>query len=182
MKNKAWNRKIRIRLMAAGLAGTLSLGLWGCKTADTCSSPGTVSMEELPQEQSAETDTGSRGSAAAGKETAPEENAQEAYDLYGEIREVSAQTFVLSRVMEEDAGDGAEIAVLPVEEDAMELVTVVWDENTRFVKRTIKNGGADYEDSESSPEALEAGAMAELQGSYEGEVFRASQVRLTETM
>ena len=64
----------------------------------------------------------------------------------------------------------------------MELVTVVWDENTRFVKRTIKNGGADYEDSESSPEALEAGAMAELQGSYEGEVFRASQVRLTETM
>ena len=173
MKNKVWNKKLRIRLMAAGLAGALSLGLWGCKGADSSSASGQVSQEAEARESAGQDST-------VREDTEQSGDTQGADELYGEIREVSAQTFALSRVLEEEAGDGTEIAMLPVEEGEMKLVTVAWDENTKFVKRTIRNGGADYEDSESFPEALETGAMAELQGSYEGDTFLASQVRLVE--
>lgn len=194
MKNKAWNKKLRIRLMAAGLAGALSLGLWGCNGADSSSASGQVSQEAEAQESTEQpgdtqgkssSESGmeaaeGKASAAAGEQEVSEDEGQGTDELYGEIREVSAQTFVLSRAMEEEAGDGTEIVMLPVEEGEMELVTVAWDDNTKFVKRTYRNGGEDYEDSESSPEALETGAMPELQGSCEGDTFRASQVCLIE--
>ena len=83
-------------------------------------------------------------------------------DLSGEIREISDQTFVLNEIIEEEGEGGTEIAALPLDEAEMSLITAVWDENTRFTRRTIKNGGADYEDSESSPEALETGAVVNL--------------------
>ena len=100
--------------------------------------------------------------------------------LSGEIREISERSFTLNQIMGEDSGDGTEIAVLPVEDEAMTLVTVSYDEKTVFTRRIIESDGESYEDSEGSPEELKAGDMVELQGSYEGEIFRASQVRLVE--
>lgn len=169
MKNKVWNQKMRTRLMAAGLAGALGLGICGCGTGDASSASGNAGQQETVQKERVQEETQTNSVSESGEP-----------DLSGEIREISDQTFVLNEIIEEEGEGGTEIAALPLDEAEMSLITAVWDENTRFTRRTIKNGGADYEDSESSPEALETGAMVNLWGSYEGDVFRASQVRLTE--
>ena len=169
MKNKVWNQKMRTRLMAAGLAGAFALGICGCGTGDASSASGNAGQQETVQKERVQEETQTNSVSESGEP-----------DLSGEIREISDQTFVLNEIIEEEGEGGTEIAALPLDEAEMNLITAVWDENTRFTRRTIKNGGADYEDSESSPEALETGAMVNLWGSYEGDVFRASQVRLTE--
>ena len=169
MKNKVWNQKMRTRLMAAGRAGALGLGICGCGTGDASSGSGSAGQQEAAQEERVQEETQTNSVSESGEP-----------DLSGEIREISDQTFVLNEIIEEEGEGGTEIAALPLDEAEMNLITAVWDENTRFTRRTIKNGGADYEDSESSPEALETGAVVNLWGSYEGDVFRASQVRLTE--
>lgn len=169
MKNKVWNQKMRTRLMAAGLAGAFALGICGCGTGDASSASGNAGQQETVQKERVQEETQTNSVSES-----------EEPDLSGEIREISDQTFVLNEIIEEEGEGGTEIAALPLDEAEMNLITAVWDENTRFTRRTIKNGGADYEDSESSPEALETGAVVNLWGSYEGDVFRASQVRLTE--
>ena len=180
MKNKVWNQKMRTRLMAAGLAGALGLGICGCGTGGASSASGSTGQQEAVQEETAQEDM-TQGRSGQQEETQTKSTSEsEEPDLSGEIREISDQTFVLNEIIEEEGEGGTEIAALPLDEAEMSLITAVWDENTRFTRRTIKNGGADYEDSESSPEALETGAMVNLWGSYEGDVFRASQVRLTE--
>lgn len=180
MKNKVWNQKMRTRLMAAGLAGALGLGICGCGTGDASSASGSTGQQEAVQEETAQEDM-TQGLSGQQEETQTKSTSESGEpDLSGEIQEISAQTFVLNEIIEEEGEGGTEIAALPLDEAEMNLITAVWDENTRFTRRTIKNGGADYEDSESSPEALETGAMVNLWGSYEGDVFRASQVRLTE--
>ena len=155
--------------MAAGLAGALGLGICGCGTGDASSGSGSAGQQEAAQEERVQEETQTNSVSESGEP-----------DLSGEIQEISDQTFVLNEIIEEEGEGGTEIAALPLDEAEMSLITAVWDENTRFTRRTIKNGGADYEDSESSPEALETGAMVNLWGSYEGDVFPASQVRLTE--
>ena len=180
MKNKVWNQKMRTRLMAAGLAGALGLGICGCGTGDASSGSGSTGQQEAVQEETAQEDM-TQGRSGQQEETQTNSVSESGEpDLSGEIREISDQTFVLNEIIEEEGEGGTEIAALPLDEAEMNLITAVWDENTRFTRRTIKNGGADYEDSESSPEALETGAMVNLWGSYEGDVFWASQVRLTE--
>ena len=180
MKNKVWNQKMRTRLMAAGLAGALGLGICGCGTGDASSGSGSTGQQEAVQEETAQEDM-TQGRSGQQEETQTNSVSESGEpDLSGEIREISDQTFVLNEIIEEEGEGGTEIAALPLDEAEMNLITAVWDENTRFTRRTIKNGGADYEDGESSPEALETGAMVNLWGSYEGDVFRASQVRLTE--
>ena len=169
MKNKVWNQKMRTQLMAAGLAGAFALGICGCGTGDASSASGNAGQQETVQKERVQEETQTNSVSES-----------EEPDLSGEIREISDQTFVLNEIIEEEGEGGTEIAALPLDEAEMSLITAVWDENTRFTRRTIKNGGADYEDSESSPEALETGAVVNLWGSYEGDVFRASQVRLTE--
>ena len=140
---------------------------------------GTEGGQDKSMPESSEADTGAKNSAAdAGQESSGETG--EESRLYGEIQEISDQTFVLNEAIEEAGESGTDIMMLPLDEEEMKLITVAWDENTRFVQRTIRNGGADYEDGESSSEALKTGAMTEVWGSYEGEVFRASLVRLTE--
>lgn len=185
MKNKVWNQKMRTRLMAAGLAGALGLGICGCGTGDASSASGNAGQQETVQEETVQEETAqedmTQGLSGQQEETQTNSVSESGEpDLSGEIREISDQTFVLNEIIEEEGEGGTEIAALPLDEAEMNLITAVWDENTRFTRRTIKNGGADYEDSESSPEALETGAMVNLWGSYEGDVFRASQVRLTE--
>ena len=137
-------------------------------------------QQEAVQEETAQEDM-TQGRSGQQEETQTKSTSESGEpDLSGEIREISDQTFVLNEIIEEEGEGGTEIAALPLDEAEMNLITAVWDENTRFTRRAIKKGGADYEDSESSPEALETGAMVNLWGSYEGDVFRASQVRLTE--
>ena len=151
MKNKVWNQKMRTRLMAAGLAGALGLGICGCGTGDASSASGNAGQQETVQKERVQEETQTNSVSES-----------EEPDLSGEIREISDQTFVLNEIIEEEGEGGTEIAALPLDEAEMSLITAVWDENTRFTRRTIKNGGADYEDSESSPEALETGAVVNL--------------------
>ena len=47
MKNKVWNKQIRIRLTAEGIPGALGLGIWGCGAsgAQTASKGGGKGVE-----------------------------------------------------------------------------------------------------------------------------------------
>ena len=162
MKNKVWNQKMRTRLMAAGLAGALGLGICGCGTGGASSASGSTGQQEAVQEETAQEDM-TQGRSGQQEETQTNSVSESGEpDLSGEIREISDQTFVLNEIIEEEGEGGTEIAALPLDEAEMSLITAVWDENTRFTRRAIKKGGADYEDSESAPEALETGAMGQL--------------------
>lgn len=172
MRNKKWNTRIRARVLAAGLAGTLGLSICGCGAGVKPSASADAVQEET--QDMAGDKTAEQGASEQIKSD------QAKASLSGEIREISERSFTLNQIMGEDSGDGTEIAVLPVEDEAMTLVTVSYDEKTVFTRRTIESDGESYEDSEGSPEELKAGDMVELQGSYEGEIFRASQVRLVE--
>ena len=59
-------------------------------------------------------------------------------------------------------------------------VTVLCNENTRIYKRTIRDGGASYEDSESSFDKLEKGMEVRFKGSCEGDTYRASEVQIVD--
>ena len=58
-----------------------------------------------------------------------------------------------------------------------DLIPVVYDENTHFCLRTIYNGET-HEDSDASAQDLELTREVELKGSFEDDVFHASEVRI----
>lgn len=154
--------KIRWRKIFAilGTAGALSLAVYGC--GDT-----TGTEAAAPEEQTGEQ---------------PGEAALE--ELSGDILEVGDGTFTVAKIHEETLENGSELAAVSVvgsEEDA-DRITVRYDEDTVFQKRTIRNGGVDYEDTEASAEDLALDLTAEMKGSYEGETFHASEILLVEVI
>lgn len=59
---------------------------------------------------------------------------------------------------------------------------MICNEDTHIYQRTIRDGGASYEDSESSFEKLEKGMEVNLKGSYEGDVYLASEVQIVDVI
>lgn len=155
MKNR-WKKF----MMIAGTVSILGMSVYGCGG----------NAEE----------TGSR------QEESPEEDTMESSaleELSGDICEIGEMQFIVNEitVMKED---DSEIMVVgaPGNEEDRNLITVSYDENTRFYKRTIRNGGADYEDSDASSEDLEKGMTVEMQGMYESGSFHASEVQIVEVI
>lgn len=155
--------KIRWRKIFAilGTAGALSLAVYGC--GDTT---GTEAV--APEEQTGENPEG---------EAALEE-------LSGDILEVGDGTFTVAKIHEETLENGSELAAVSAvgSEEEADRIAVRYDEDTVFQKRTIRNGGADYEDTEASAEDLALDLTAEMKGSYEGETFHASEILLVEVI
>lgn len=147
------------------LAGALALTLCGC--VKETEAPDNTGMEDTADEESAE-DTGTQK---------PEEAS-----VLGDVQEIGEGQFVISEVFEEELEDGALMATLVTNEDEMNLITVFYDEDTVFYKRTIKDGGASYEDSKSAAKELVKGATVKLWGGYEGESFHASDVQIVEVL
>lgn len=105
-------------------------------------------------------------------------------DLYGDICEVGEKQFTVMEIYTEsdDDGSGIMIAVAPGAEDESAEITVVYDDNTAFEKQKIWDGGAGHEEKEGSAADLQKGFSAEMWGSYEGDVFHATAIRVVEVI
>ncbi len=108
-------------------------------------------------------------------------------DLYGDISEISDGQFTVNEVIVETKEINGTVvdtmaSAAPGYEDMMDTITVVYDENTVFTKKTIWDGGARYEEKKASPADMEKGLTAEMKGSYEEDIFHATEILLVEVV
>lgn len=158
MKNR-WKKF----MMIAGAVSVLGTAVYGCggNAEETGSRQEESPEEDTETEPQEETAGGKEPSGTADAEHTTESSALE--ELSGDIYEIGDMQFVVNEITVMEGEDDSEIMVIgaPGNEEDMNLITVTYDENTRFYKRTIRNGGADYEDSGASSEDLEKGMTAE---------------------
>ncbi len=197
--------KMRKIIMAAIIAGIMSLGITGCGK-ETEEIPVQAGAEEIPEEekdtkepaaQSGEEPEDALRGGESGKEAKEQETEEKNPDadastqagteeLYGNILEIGEKQFIVSEITvttEVVGGSEAEVMVVgaPGNEE-INKITVVYDEATVFTKRTIWDGGEHYEDAAATGESLAVDLTAEMKGSYEGDVFHATEIRLVEVI
>ena len=101
-------------------------------------------------------------------------------DFAGDIRKIEGNTFYISEtkniILEYGSLSSSSVASGVTVPDS-DLIPVVYDENTHFCLRTIYNGET-HEDSDASAQDLELTREVELKGSFEDDVFHASEVRI----
>lgn len=105
-------------------------------------------------------------------------------ELDGTVKSVGENSMVVNRIhnyVEQNGGTAAvAIAVEGSEDSELELITVYFSENTRFIVRTVKNGGvngdADAEDEDGSISSIQENNNVKMTGSYEGADFHAESV------
>lgn len=195
MKKNVWNQ---MKLFI--LAGLVSLTLLGCGgTKDT--------KEEIPeQEEQAPLDSEDKEAPQAekkretseegtdtkenadSKKPADDAGAQSEEEPIGEITDLGDGRFTIKKFYQETLEDGSGMLVSPAEgaegesEMEQEMLTVLCDEDTRIYKRTIRDGGASYEDTESAFENLEKGMEVNLKGNYEEDGYRATEVQIVDVV
>lgn len=105
-------------------------------------------------------------------------------DLYGDICEVGEKQFTVTEIYTESNDDGSDVMVAVASEAEAESskITVVYDDNTAFEKQKIWDGGASHEEKEGSAADLQKGFSVEMWGSYEGDVFHATAIRIVEVI
>lgn len=104
-------------------------------------------------------------------------------DLIGDVVEISEDRFEIAKITTEEIEGGGEVMVSSANPEADEArITVVYGDDTVFTLRTIRDGGASYEDTKSSAADLEEGKTVYLAGSYEGSEFHAKAVRITDVL
>ncbi|MDE7339867.1 MAG: hypothetical protein K2N80_04800 [Lachnospiraceae bacterium] len=106
---------------------------------------------------------------------------QDGNELKGSVRSVGEDSMVVSKVYTYTTEDGNDVAVSYAEEGPDdELITVYFSEDTEYIVRTVKNGGvngdSDVEDRSGTLSDIREGNSVLMNGSYEGEDFRAEQV------
>lgn len=163
------------RIITAGILCMMSLAVYGCGKSEEASK---VSEEQEEADLSGET-SGQEEEKAEIKNSSQDSSLME---LSGDIQDIGDMQFTVSEILVSEGEGGAEIAISVTDESKMNLITVAYDEETYFYKRTIRNGGADYEDSDASPADLKKGNTAEMKGNYEGEIFHASEVQIVEVI
>lgn len=193
---------IRKRLIITGVIVIMGLGLTGCTKTDEGTENGgsVVEAEDLPGTESPEDvepqakDTESGENSAA--EDTDKEGGQDADisslsyipdtegDLYGSICEIGEKQFTVTEIYVDTVEGGGQTMVeeAPGAEGESPKITVVYDENTAFEKKKIWNGGADHEEKEGSAADLQKGLTTEMWGSYEGDVFHATAIRIVEVI
>lgn len=177
--------RLKKAVMLIGTAGMLGMAVYGCGGTETEPESRQEESEGAEAEPESRQEENEGDAAEAGPQAESAESSSDMEELAGEIRELRTMQFTINKITQmTDEESGAEIMVIgaPGNEEDMELITVVYDENTKFDKRTIRNGGADYEDTDASPDDMEKEMTAEMKGSYEGDVFHASEVRLVKVI
>ena len=107
-------------------------------------------------------------------------------DLCGDICEVGDKQFTVTEIFTDTLEEGGEIMVSSApgaegEEEAAKI-TGIYDENTVFEKQKIWDAGAGHEEKEGSAADLQKGFTAEMWGSYEGNVFHATAIKIVEVI
>lgn len=105
-------------------------------------------------------------------------------DLYGDICEVGEKEFTVTEIFTDTVEGGGDIMIMgaPGTEEESPKITVVYDADTVFEKQKIWDGGAGHEEKEGSAADLQKGFTAEMWGSYEGDVFHATAIKIVEVI
>lgn len=151
-----------------------------------------VEVENLPIPEKPEEEEMSKNEEAEEKNSASKEGgdapfryiARDNYDLYGDIYEVGEMEFTVTEVYHEKSEDGGVVIASAAEgaEDTVAKIKVVYDENTKLIKQVIRNGGASHEEREGTAEDLKKGFTVQMMGSYEGDVFHATEILIVEVV
>lgn len=102
-------------------------------------------------------------------------------DFLGKVCKLDEDSFWIVEVQAKVLEDGSTVTSSPasnVEIPDSDLIQVVFDENTRFYIRTIYNGGESHEDSEAAFSDLGEGVSVDLKGSFQNDVFHATEVQV----
>lgn len=94
----------------------------------------------------------------------------------GVVKSAGVSSFTVSEIFAEVMGDGAMIAVEQLEDENEELIEVSYTDQTVFTIRTTYNGGMSHSDSAGSNADLKEDVSCILTGSWDGDVFGASEV------
>ncbi len=195
---------IRKKLIITGIMMMMGTGLTGCakngENAET-DSGFAVEAEDLPGADALENGEVPAGDGADGEPSegkpADEENPgtedtdnkaghipDEEGDLLGDIYEVGEGQFTVTEIYTETTDDGSGIMIMeaPGAETESAKITVVYDDNTVFEKQKIWDGGANHEEKEGSAADLQKGFTTKMWGSYEGDVFHATAIRIVEVI
>lgn len=184
-------RDIRKGLFITGAIMVMGLGLTGCtKVQENAegSDGSVVEAEDLPApenpEENMEGEEGGKGEDPADDLSSLRYVPDTEGDLYGDICEVGDGQFTVTEIYTETFDDGSGIMIMgaPGVETESAKITVVYDENTVFEKQKIWDGGANHEEKEGSAADLQKGFTAEMWGSYEGDVFHATAIKVVEVI
>lgn len=102
-------------------------------------------------------------------------------DFLGKVCKLDEDSFWIVEVQAKVLEDGSTVTSSPasnVEIPDSDLIQVVFDENTRFYIRTIHNGGESHEDSEAAFGDLSDEVSVDLRGSFQNDVFHATEVQI----
>lgn len=148
------------------------------KVPDASDTQGNENSGEDNGKQSGE-HGGQKGAASSGYNMPDGEG-----NLLGDIYEVGDMQFTVTEIYTDtlDDGSGIMVAVAGEAGDESAKITVVYDENTVFEKQKIWDGGANHEEKKGSAADLQKGFTAEIWGSYEGDVFNATAIKVIEVV
>lgn len=184
-KNKVMKKVIITCVMV-----TLALAaLTACtkKTESLKDAEASESEEDLPQDGGKDDETAETEGADgrdAGTEDGSDAAASEETELMGMIENVpedSDDSFIVAKLVTEEVNGMDLVGVDP--DDTK--ITVVYSDETKFIKQTIRKGGEDVEEKEGSAADLKENFTAEMKGSYSGEeknVFFATDVKIVEVI
>lgn len=102
-------------------------------------------------------------------------------DFEGTVWKIDGNSFYIAEMTTEIL-DGSILLGSELSPDAeipdSELIPVVFDANTHFYLRTIRDGGDSYEDTEAAFQDIEKNLTVEMKGSFENDVFHATEIRI----
>ena len=102
-------------------------------------------------------------------------------DYVGKVRKIEEDSFSVAEVSFKILEDGSLSSSSPSSKKKLEdseLVRVVYHEDTHFYIRTSPDEGNSYEDTKAGPESLEEHMQVYMRGDFEGDTFRATEVRM----
>lgn len=175
-------RSITKKWIIITVAAVTAFGVLTACTKTTEKKDDTEEAGDVPQSEDTDSegaqgaeDTGSEGgseNADAGEET-------ELNGLISEVPEDSDDSFLIEKlVVEQENG----VDLMEADPDGTKI-TVVYSDETNFVKRTVRDGGDNTEEKEGSAADLQEGFTVEAKGSYGGDnVFFATDVKIVEVI
>lgn len=179
-------------LLNTGCSSTPAPGTDADQVIDLTSSSDTAEPSE-PETAQDDASTNANDTASAPGDTSadkpegkwhvlpPETAAVVDADFEGVVWKIDGNSFYIVEMTTEILDDGVLMVGSPspdAEIPDSELISVVYDENTHFYIRTIHNGGDSYEDTEATSQDIEKDLTVEMKGSFQNDVFYATEIRI----
>lgn len=180
-------------LLNTGCSSTPAPGTDADQVIDLTSSSSDTAEPSEPETTQDDASTNASDAASASGDTStanaegkwhvlsPEVAAAVDADFEGVVWKIDGDSFSIVEITTEILDDGTMMACSPSSDAEIpdsELIPVVYDENTHFYMRTIRNGGDSYEDTEATFQDIEKDLTVEMKGSFKKDVFYAVEIRI----